>query len=83
MKQMQPHPLFDEVIKHCKLKNDAALSRLLRLQPSHVSRMRTGSLPITDTVRVSVMRTCRWPLKRVDELAPPEQQVDQPDQAAQ
>jgi len=72
MKKQQPHPLFDEVLKEKRLKNDAALCVALRLQPSHVSRMRSGKLPISDAVRVAVMRKCNWSLKRVDALAPPD-----------
>lgn len=71
MKILHPQPLFDEVIKDYKLKNDAALCKMLQLQPSLVSRMRTGALPVSDTVRVVIMRKCRWPLKRLDQLAPP------------
>lgn len=72
MKKYQPHPLFDAVRESQKFKNDAALCRFLQLQPSLISRMRTGALPISDTVRVSIMRKCRWPLKKLDQLAPPD-----------
>ncbi len=80
MKKFNPHPLFDEVLKEQKLKKDSELCRFLQLQPSLISRMRTGDLKVSDTVRVTIMRKCRWPLKRLDQLAPPE---SQPVQAAE
>lgn len=76
--EFKPHPLFDALLADLRHKkgdavriNDATLCRLLGLQPSGVSRMRSGVLPVTDHVRVRVMREFGWSIKRLDELAPP------------
>lgn len=78
------HPFFDALLAELRERNekaktagglvranDAALCRVLDVQAPTLSKMRKGVLPISDTVRVKVMRTFNWPLKRVDELAPP------------
>lgn len=82
--QRAPHPFFDALLIELRERNektktagglvranDAALCRLLDVQQPTLSKMRKGVIPVSDTMRVKVMRTFNWPLKRVDELAPP------------
>lgn len=73
-----PHPLFDALLADLRRKkgeavriNDAALCRVLDVLPPTLSKMRKGRLPVSDTVRVKVMREFGWSIKRLDELAPP------------
>lgn len=67
-----PHQLFDALLADGKLKNDAALCRRLGVHAPHLSKMRSGKLPISDTVRVTVLRLFRgWTIRRLDELVPP------------
>jgi hypothetical protein len=73
-----PHPLFDALLADMRRRrgdkvrnNDAALCRELDVLPPTLSKMRKGKLPVSDFVRVQVMRKFGWPIKRLDELAPP------------
>lgn len=67
-----PHQLFDTLLADGKLKNDAALCRELGVHAPHLSKMRSGVLPISDGLRVAVLRRFRgWTIRRLDELAPP------------
>jgi plasmid maintenance system antidote protein VapI len=42
--------LFDELMRTQNLKNDAALSRALEVQPPVISKMRHGHLPVGDSM---------------------------------
>lgn len=73
-----PHPLFDALLIDMRRQkgesvriNDAALCRELHVLPPTLSKMRKGRLPVSDTLRVQVMRKFGWSIKRLDELAPP------------
>lgn len=79
-----PHPLFDALLDELRQRNgpavrtnDATLCRLLHVQPPMLSKMRTKRVPVSDTLRVAVMREFKWPLKRLDELAPPAPAAEQ------
>lgn len=71
MKNVIPHALLDELAAVLKTKNDAALAGALGLQPSQVSKMRHGRIQVNDECRIKIMRKMKWPLRRLDELAPP------------
>jgi hypothetical protein len=45
-----PDNLLDAIIKKLKLKNDAALSRALRVAPPVISKIRHRTLPIGATI---------------------------------
>jgi len=49
-----PNALLDHLVKHLKLKNDAALSRLLEVQPPVVSKLRHGRLPVGPTMLIKM-----------------------------
>jgi hypothetical protein len=73
-----PHPLFDALLADMRRRrgdkvrnNDAALCRELDVLPPTLSKMRKGKLPVSDFVRVQVMRKFGWSIKRLDDLAPP------------
>jgi hypothetical protein len=65
-----PHPLFDRLIEVYKLKNDAALSRMLQIPPSNLSRYRSGVLPIGAQVILTIHDATGWSIKRIKELLP-------------
>lgn len=76
--EFKPHPLFDALLADMRRRNgdavrnnDAALCRMIGIQPAAISKMRKGVQPVTDSVRVKVMRTFGWSIKKLDELAPP------------
>lgn len=72
MKTKKDHPLFDTLIaENPAVRNDADLCRALGVQPPNLSKMRNGKIPVSDSVRVAVMRKFRWPLKRLDQVVPP------------
>jgi hypothetical protein len=73
-KETKPHALFDAVKDAKKLKNDAELSRFLKVNAPQISRIRSEHLELSDTVRVQVARQCGWTMKRIDELAPTAEQ---------
>lgn len=65
------HPLFDTLIHENQLKNDSELCRLLKLDPPTLSKIRNGRQPVTDMVRLAVMRNFGWTITRLDDVAPP------------
>lgn len=72
MKTKASHPLFDTLIaENPNVRNDADLCRVLDVQPPNLSKMRNGKLPVSDSLRVAVMRKFRWSLKRLDQVVPP------------
>lgn len=82
MKIVLPHALLDAVAASLKTKTDAQLADALDLQPSQVSKMRHGILVVNDECRVKVMRRMKWPLRRLDELAPPPEPTPKKKRAA-
>lgn len=70
MQNEKPNALLDAIKEAFKLRRDSALAKHLGLNPATVSRIRSGSLQISDEIRVKVMRKCRWSLKKIDELSP-------------
>lgn len=71
MRTVKPHPLLDELLRAEGLKNDSALSKKLKCGPDRLSKIRHGEAEVNDQLRVAIMRSFRWSLKRIDELAPP------------
>ena len=63
-----PHTLFDEIIKCYKLKNDAALARMLKISPANISRFRYNRRPIGASLILAVHDATNWPIKRIKEL---------------
>lgn len=80
--EKRPHALIDALLKELRHRhgpavraNDAALCRALDIQAPTLSKIRKGTA-VSDTMRVRVMRTFGWSLKRIDELAPPDAEND-------
>jgi len=68
----KPHPLLDAIMAENNIKRDSGLSELIGVQRANISKIRNGVIEVSDSVRIAVMRSCKWSLKRVDELAPPQ-----------
>ena len=66
------HALLDAVISAKNLRNDAELSDFLSYQPGAISKVRNCRVPVSDELRIRVMRRTGWSLKKIDELAPVE-----------
>lgn len=47
-----PNRLFDAVIDRLQLKNDAALCRVLEIQPPVISKIRHGRLPVGASILI-------------------------------
>ena len=47
-----PNALFDELIRVLKLKNDAALARVLEVAPPVLSKMRHKNIPVGATMLI-------------------------------
>lgn len=78
MRTQVKHPLFDALIEtNPGIRNDADLCRRLNVQPPNLSKMRHNKTPVSDSVRVAIMRTFGWSLRRVDALAPPAPAAEQ------
>lgn len=71
MKNSTPHPLLDALIDGESVRNDADISRTLRIAAPQISKTRHGHVEVSDIMRVAIMRKFKWSLKRIDDLAPP------------
>lgn len=71
MKTTAVHPLLDALISQQGLRNDADIARELNIAAPQVSKTRHGKIEVSDTMRIAIMRRFKWPLKRIDDLAPP------------
>lgn len=68
----RPHPLFDELINHYRLRNDAELAHRMGVGRDAISRVRKGAR-LSDTMRIAVLRNFKMSLRRLDVLSPPDQ----------
>lgn len=68
MKTSTPHPVFDELIARFKLKNDAALCRMLGVPAPTISKMRHGHIPGRDAVAIAIHEVCGMSFSEMREL---------------
>lgn len=69
---MQPHPLLDELLTKYGVKNDRQLAAALGFsQQGAICRVRSRLVPVSDGLRIRIMRRFGLSLRRIDELAPP------------
>lgn len=61
--------LFNTVIAENALKNDAALSRALKVAPPVISKLRHGTLRLGPTMILAIHETFGVPVTRIRELA--------------
>lgn len=57
--------LFDQVIVHLGLKNDAALARHLQTAPPTISKMRNNVIPLSAILMVRISEDTGWPTKQI------------------
>lgn len=69
MRRLKPHKLLDTMIAEFKLKNDAALCRLLELDKGQISKLRNGRLPVNATHILYIHDVTGWEIKRIKALA--------------
>lgn len=62
--------LIDHLLNAYRLKNDAALSRLLDVAPPVISKIRHNRLPIGAAIKLRMMRRFGITLAEIDALAP-------------
>ena len=63
-----PNRLLDALIQKLKLKNDAALSRVLDVNPPVLSKIRHGTLPIGASLIIRMQDVSKFSLKKVRAL---------------
>ncbi|MDP9109991.1 MAG: hypothetical protein M3N23_13135 [Pseudomonadota bacterium] len=63
-----PNRLLDALIKKLKLKNDAALSRVLDVNPPVLSKIRHGTLPIGASLIIRIQDVSNYRLKKLRAL---------------
>lgn len=69
-KSDNPHPLFDELINHYRLRNDAELAYRLGVGRDAISRVRKGA-SLTNNLRIAILREFKISMRRLDDLSPP------------
>lgn len=69
MRTLKPHKLIDTLIAEFKLKNDAALCKLLELDKGQISKLRNGRLPVNATHILYIHDVTGWEIKRIKALA--------------
>jgi len=60
--------LLDVLLQRHKLKNDAALARVLNLAPTVISKLRHHRLPISSTLILNIHETFDMPVAEVRRL---------------
>jgi hypothetical protein len=62
--------LFDHLIKSRKLKNDAALGRMLNLKPAVISKIRHGRLNVSAQIVIDIHLATDMPVRDIMALLP-------------
>lgn len=57
--------LFDRIIFHAGLKNDASLCRLLDVTPPVVSKLRHGRIGLSGEMIIRIHEKLEWPIKDI------------------
>lgn len=69
-KELKPslgaNKLLDQLIELGNLKNDAALSRELEVQPPVISKLRSGALQVGPSMLIKVMRKFGLSIEELD-----------------
>jgi transcriptional regulator with XRE-family HTH domain len=63
-----PNHLLDTIIERMKLKNDAALSRLLSVAPPLISKIRHGRLPVGASLLIRMHEETNISIRELREL---------------
>ena len=65
----RPHPLLDHIHHTYRIKTDAVLSKLLKVSPPVISKIRHGRLKVTPTFILSVHETFGMPVADIRRIA--------------
>ncbi|NDI85094.1 hypothetical protein [Undibacterium crateris] len=60
--------LLNEVISSLRLRNDAALARLLGVAPPVISKIRSFRLPIGSVIAIRIHEESRFSIKKIKKL---------------
>lgn len=60
-----PNEVLDAVRKRLRLKNDAALSRILGISPSTISNIRNGKIPLRSVILVRMLETAHLHIREL------------------
>ena len=66
--EYDPNRVLDAIIARLRLKNDAALSRLLEVAPPVISKIRHSTLPIGATLRIRMHEESDFSIRELREL---------------
>lgn len=67
-KEMSGTSLVDELRRELKVKNDAALARVMEVAPPVISKLR-GGVPLGNTLLIRIHECTGWPVKHIRDLA--------------
>lgn len=57
---------IDKLIDTLKLKNDAALSRAMKVEPAVICKLRHGNLPFSGAMIIKVHKITGWPVLQIE-----------------
>lgn len=60
--------LFDKIMLDNGLKNDAALSRFLEVNPPVISKVRHGRLTVSAQMKIDIHKKTRMPISEIEKL---------------
>lgn len=60
--------ILDKMIDRLDLKNDAALSRVLKMPPPVISKLRHGRLPFGAAHQIRAHEVTGWPIAEIKEI---------------
>ena len=65
----QPNALIDHLITRFNIRTDAALAKMMELQPPTISKMRHGKMSLTPNFILKVHDTFDIPIKDIKKIA--------------
>lgn len=63
-----PHAVIDAVLGKYKIESDAALARTLKIAPTAISRVRSGTVPLGASMVLRLHETLGMPVKEIRKL---------------
>lgn len=66
---MYPHAMVDALLKHIGVETDRDLAAALGVQPSAISKIRTGTNDVSPEMIIKIHKLTKWPLERIEFLA--------------
>lgn len=66
---MYPHAMVDALLKHVGVETDRDLAAALGVQPSAISKIRTGTNDVSPEMIIKIHKLTKWPVERIEMLA--------------